>query len=266
MFKGLAFCLSAAVTVGVTAASAAAPTPPEIQTWIITPGQESCRVDLELTARSGAILPVTLVSDGVRMTLRFTKDAIPEQAFLPISVDQRPFANLVLRTLEAKVGIIELSEDTQAALRKGKLLQVAWLADEPMRASLSGSEQALPDLKTCGAQVSARYRDQLAADARARDQAQVQAHAKELADLELQAARAQAEKIQAEADAERQRAANEAQALARAEAEAARAQQRAEMEARQRDQEEADAYARQNDPYGRPTYRRGYDPYYAPGW
>lgn len=264
MFKGLAIGLAAMLSAG--AALAAAPGQPEIQSWIITPGENSCRIDLELTARSGAILPVRLVSDGARMTLRFTRQAVPEQAFLPIHVDQKPYANLVLRTEEAGVGIIELSPDTQAALRKGGLLQVAWLTDEPMRASLSGSEQALLDLNACGAQVSARHRDRMAADADARARAEAEARAKELADVQLRAARAQADRLEAEADAERQRAANEAQALARAEAEAARVQREAEYEARRREQDEAEAYARHMDPYGRPTYRQGYDPYYAPGW
>lgn len=264
VFKGLAFGLSVAAV--ASAAGAVTPAQPEIQSWIITPGQTDCRVELELNARSGAILPVTLVSDGARLTLRFTKEAIPEQAFLPIRIDQKPFANLVMRTEDANVGLIELSGETETALRKGALLQVAWLANEPMRASLSGSEQAIPDLKTCGAQVAARYRGQQAAEAQARAEAAADARAKELADVQLQAARAQADKLQAEADAERQRAANEAQAMARADADAARARQRQDEEARWRDSYEADNYARQADPYGRPTWRRGYDPYYAPGW
>ena len=55
-----------------------------------------------------------------------------------------------------------LSDEAQAAMRRGSTLQIAWLADEPMAASLAGSEQGIVDLKTCGAQVSAQYRDRQA--------------------------------------------------------------------------------------------------------
>ena len=171
------------------------------------------------------------------MSLRFTKDDIPERAFLPIRVDQKPFANLVMRTKDPKVGLIPLSEQTLAAMRKGRLLQVGWLSQEPLQASLAGSDQAVPDLKTCGAQVHAQYQVQAAAKYEAQARADADARTKAIADAQLATAQAQA----AQAEAERQKAADLA---AKAEADRRLAELAVE---RQQAQIEADARQRQAD-------------------
>ena len=62
----------------------------EASVWAITPDEAQCHTDLELVARSGALAPVTLLSDGEHVSLRFTKEGAPSQAFLPIRVDQKP--------------------------------------------------------------------------------------------------------------------------------------------------------------------------------
>ncbi|MEO8112828.1 MAG: hypothetical protein ABI655_00510 [Phenylobacterium sp.] len=194
----------AALTAG---AAAAAPWPPSASSWIITPADNICRTEVELTGRSGAVTPVTLVSDGRQVAIRFTKEQVPERAFLPIRVDQKPYANLVLRTANPQTGEIVLSDETQAALRRGAILQIGWLAEEPVSASLLGSEQGVGDLRTCGAQVSAQYRAREAALQDAKARAEVETRAQAVADEQLATAKAQRQA--AEADAQRRLAAVE---------------------------------------------------------
>src|SRR5512143_3150411 len=69
----------------------------EASAWAITPEDAACHTDLELVARSGAVAPISLVSDGARVSLRFAKEGVPGVAFLPIRVDGRPYSNLVQR-------------------------------------------------------------------------------------------------------------------------------------------------------------------------
>jgi len=168
------------------------------QAWVVTPTAESCRTELELTGASGAAITVALVSDGDSVSLVFPKADAPERAFLPIRVDHKPYANLVTRQPDGQSAAMQLSPDTLAALRKGGVLQVGWLAEEPVQARLSGSEQALTDLATCGGQVAHRFHEQqaLERDTRAREAAD--ARAKALSDAQLATARAQREAAQAE--------------------------------------------------------------------
>ncbi|MFI4964401.1 MAG: hypothetical protein ACHP9T_03450 [Caulobacterales bacterium] len=179
----------------------------EASAWAITPEDAACHTDLELVARSGAVAPITLISDGEHVALRFAKEGVPSQAFLPIRVDGRPYANLVQRTGEQGLAIMNLSDETLSALRRGKTLQVAWLADEAVSASLLGAGQGIADLKTCGAQVAGQHRARQAELETQRARAQADARAKAVADEQLAAARAQT----AAAEAERQRVAAEAQ-------------------------------------------------------
>jgi len=173
--------------------------------WFIRPIDQACRTDFEFVGRSGASVPAALVSDGERVVLQFAKEDVPERAFLPIRIDQKPHSNLVLRTEPAGTGELVLSDTTQAAMRKGATLQIAWLSNEPVSATLAGSEQGLPDLRTCGAQVFGQHRAQLAAEQEARARAEADARAQAVVQAQVEAARAQ----QAAADAERQRLANE---------------------------------------------------------
>ena len=187
--------------------------------WVVTPTDGGCRVELELTTSSGAVTPVTLVSDGQVTSLKFFKEDLPTRAFLPIRVDKRRFSNLMLRG-EGSAGELVLSEETEAALRRGATLGIAWLGGEPLTASLAGSEQGLVDLKVCGAQAAARHREQLAAEQAAREKAEAEARARrlseaQLAAIEAQKAAAEAQRRQVEEAAERQRRA-EAQAAERA--------------------------------------------------
>ena len=232
--------LAAALGAGgpVLAAPASAASSPS---WFIRPMDEACRTDIELVGRSGAIAPATLVSDGERVVLQFAKEDVPERAFLPIRIDQKPHSNLVLRTEPAGTGELVLSETTQAAMRKGASLQIAWLSNEPVSAALAGSEQGLPDLRTCGAQVAAQHRQRLAAEQEAKVAAEAAARAQALAEAQLEAARAQ----QAAADAERQRLANE-------EADRRWAEQQAERERayRQAEQDRTDQMAERQRAYG----------------
>jgi DNA segregation ATPase FtsK/SpoIIIE-like protein len=243
--------------------------------WIVSPGEDSCRVDIDLAGRSGAQAEISLYSDGDRVTLRFGKDGLPERAFLPIRIDQKPFSNLSQRTQDPKVGVITLSEESLAALRKGRTLQIAWLTDETLSAALAGSERGLADLRTCGAQVAADHRARLAAEQLAQSQAQADARTKALADEQLAVVQAQrraakaesqrvaaeAERLHAEADAQRQRAANEAQAVARAQAQAEVDRQQIEADrerAAQAQYDEPPSYPAQ---YARPGWGyRSYDP------
>ena len=263
--------LSAVASAALLASSAAAAARAEAPAWIIVPGADSCRTELELTTASGAVSPAALVSNGVDVDLVFTKPDAPERAFLPIRVDHKPFANLVTRQAGGKSATMQLSAETLAALKKGAALQIGWLADEPVQTGLAGSDQALADLRTCGAQVADRYRAQQAAEREAQARAAADARAQALADEQLAAVRAQKAAAEAEtqrntAEAERLRAAAEAdRQRAQAAADEARAQQQAEAEsypyarARNDPQEPSrDAYY-PPDPYTRydpPPYRR----------
>lgn len=214
-------------------------------TWVITPTEAGCRMDLELTARSGASTPVSLTSDGQLVSLRFFKEDLPARAFLPLRIDKVRFSNLMLRG-EAGAGELVLSEETEGAMRRGATLSVAWLTDEPLSASLGGSEQGLVDLRVCGAQTAQRHRDRSAAELTARDRAQVEARAKavteaQLAAIQAQAAAAEAQRSQVEAAAERQRLVDAQAAAERQRRADAEVQSRAYEEARQRVYDEAQA-------------------------
>ena len=232
--------------------------------WAISPEDAACHTDLELVARSGAVAPIALISDGDRVALRFAKEGVPSRAFLPIRVDGKAFANLVQRTGEEGVAIMNLSDETLNAMRHGKTLQVAWLSEEAVSASLSGASQGIADLRTCGAQVAGEHRVREAELDAQRARAMTDARAKAVADEQLATARAQT----AAAEAERRRAAAEAErASAQAEELAAQAvQQRAMAEqARQR------AFAQQRYDYGpapqlqpEPWGDDRYRPYYSP--
>jgi len=203
----------------------------ETASWAITPEDAACHTDLELVSRSGAVAPIALISDGEHVSLRFAKEGVASRAFLPLRVDGRPFSNLVQRTGEEGVAIMNLSDETLAAMRHGKALQVAWFSDEAVSASLAGAAQGIADLKTCGAQVAGQHRAREAELDAQRARTQAEARAKAVADEQLATARAQT----AAAEAERQRAAAEAQrASAQADELAAQAaQQRAMVEAEQ---------------------------------
>ncbi|HEX3700298.1 MAG TPA: hypothetical protein VHV27_06450 [Phenylobacterium sp.] len=197
MFKGF---LSGAVAAAMLAGSAAAaPSPPPVFSWIITPDEDSCHTDIELIGRSNNPVIIALVSDGEHVLLRFSKDEMPSRAFLAIDINKRPYSNLLTRMENPKVATMTLSDETLTALRKGGTLLIAWLADEPMTASLAGSDQGINDLKTCGAQVAAQYRAQVAGKQEAQAREEAQAHAKQLADEQLAAVRAQKQAAEAEA-------------------------------------------------------------------
>ncbi len=235
--------------------------------WVVSPTDAGCRVELELTGRSGAITPVSLTSDGQLISLRFFKDDLPARAFLPIRVDKARFSNLMLRG-DGGAGELVLSEETEAAMRRGGTLGVAWLSAEPLTASLAGSEQGLADLKVCGAQTASRHRERLAAEQAARDRAEAEARARalneaQLAAVQAQTAAAEAQRRQVEEAAERQRRAEAA------------AQERAYAEARQRayEEERRRAYAppyaevdEEEDPRWAPPRRPVWPPprYYNP--
>jgi hypothetical protein len=192
----------------------------ETSAWAITPEDQACHTDLELVSRSGAVAPVSLVSDGEHVALRFTKEGVPSQAFLPIRVDAKPYANLVRRSGDEGLAVMSLSDETLAALRHGKTLQIAWLSDEAVSAALAGAGQGIADLRTCGAQVAGQHRAHEVELETQRNRAQAEARAQAVADEQLATARAQtaaaeavrqralaeADKLAAQADAERQRA------------------------------------------------------------
>jgi len=243
--------------------------------WVIAPGEAVCRTELELTGRSGAVSPVALISDGGQIRLRFAMEEVPERAFLPIRIDQKAYANLVLRGDVPKVAIMALSDETLAAMRKGGTLQIAWLSEEPVRVSLAGAAQAIADLRTCGAQVAAQHQARLAAQDEARARAAQEARAKAVADEQLAAARAQT----AAAEAQRQRLRAEADRAtyqaqqAQAEAQRQRAmaladQQRAELQRRRAYAGYTYTYDDEDEPSPqwippRPVYSyRPYDPRY----
>jgi hypothetical protein len=266
VIKALLSGAAAAALLGVATAASAAIVRAEAPAWVVTPGADSCRTELELTGASGSGTSLALVSDGDAVRLVFAKDDAPERAFLPIRIDHRPYPNLVLRQADGRTAAMQLSPETLTALKKGGALQISWLADEPLEASLAGSVQALSDLRTCGAQVAQRYREQQAAARDAEDRAASEARAQAIADGQLAAARAQKDAAEAEA----QRSAAEAAHL-RAETERQRREEERDS-AEQQAQAEAYPYARVRtypDPreYGPPA---GYPVYGAPppyqGW
>ncbi|HLZ74529.1 hypothetical protein [Phenylobacterium sp.] len=219
---GVLFLGVAAAVAGPLAAGRATAAGLEASAWAITPEDAACHTDIELVSRSGAIAPIALISDGDHVALRFAKEGVPSQAFLPIRVDGRPFSNLVQRTGEEGLAVMNLSDETLGALRHGKTLQVAWLSDEAVSASLAGAGQGIADLKTCGAQVAGQHRAREAELDAQRARQLADARAKAVADEQLATARAQT----AAAEAERQRLAAEAQrANAQAEELAAKAVQ-----------------------------------------
>ena len=61
-------------------ARAPAVRPAAAPTWVVIPTESGCRMDLELTARSGAVTPVSLTSDGQLLSLRFFKEDLPAPA------------------------------------------------------------------------------------------------------------------------------------------------------------------------------------------
>ena len=112
-----------------TAAAAASPAPP----WVVLPTDTGCRVDLELTGSSGGVTPVSLISDGQLVSLRFFKADLPARAFLPIRIDKQRYSNLMLRGTDGS-GELVLTEETEAAMKRGGTLGVAWLSEEPLSA------------------------------------------------------------------------------------------------------------------------------------
>ena len=222
---GVLLTLAGAAVAGLPFAGVAFGAGLAASAWAITPEDAACHTDLELVARSGAVAPIALISDGEHVALRFAKEGVPVQAFLPIRIDGRAFANLVQRTGEEGLAVMNLSDETLTALRHGKTLQVAWLADEAVSASLSGAGQGIADLRTCGVQVAGQHRLREAELDAQRARTQADARAKAVSDEQLATARAQT----AAAEAERLRVTAEAQrASAQAEELAAQAaQQRA---------------------------------------
>lgn len=240
----------AAALLTLANASSAAPSSPSrmaVSPWVITPGDSGCRTTLELTGRSGASVPVTLTSDGQLISLRFAKDDLPTRAFLPIRVDRARFSNLMLRG-EDGAGELVLSEETLAAMRKGAILDIVWLGEEPLSAPLAGSEQGIVDLRVCGAQTAARFRERAAAEQAARERAEAEARARTLNEAQLAAVKAQA----AAAEAQRREVEDAAQRQRRLEA---AEQERIYREARQRTYDE-----------GRRRGDYGYEDEEAPRW
>ena len=240
--------------------------------WVISPTDTGCRVDLDLVARSGAVTPIALVSDGQVTSLKFFKENLPTRAFLPIRIDRQRFSNLMLRG-DGSAGELVLSEETEAAIRKGGTLGIAWLTEEPLTASLSGSEQGLVDLKVCGAQTATRHRERTAAEQAARDRADAEARATalneaQLAAVQAQTAAADAQRRQVEETAERQRrqeAAERERVYAEERQRTYEEERRRAYEAARREEEDrrwypAPAYPVQPRPYYPPP-RYGYDRY-----
>jgi hypothetical protein len=218
---------------------------------------------MELVGRSGAVTPVSLISDGQLISLRFVKADLPARAFLPIRIDKARFSNLMLRG-EAGAGELVLSEETEAAMRRGGTLDVAWLSEEPLSVSLAGSEQGLSDLRVCGAQTATRHLQRATAEQAARDRAEAEARAKALSDAQLAAVKAQA----AAADAQRRQLEEAAERQRRIEASQT---ERTYAQARQRSyEEERRAYERElqdaEDERWAPSPRSAWPPrrYYSP--
>jgi hypothetical protein len=252
--------IAGAASGGPTVAAAALEAP----AWAISPEEGACHTDFELVSRSGAVAPVALVSDGDRVILRFAREGSPAQAFLPIRIDQKPYANLVRRTGEEGVQLMSLSDETLGAMKRGKTLQIAWLSDEAVSGSLAGAAQGIADLRTCGAQVAAQQRARDVQLEVQRSQRAAEARATALADEQLAAVKAQTEAAQAERDrvaAEARKASAEAEAVA-----AQTEQNRAYAEQAQERQAEADRYAQQQ-AYYRNYYRsRGQPAPPDPDW
>jgi len=250
---GVFFSLVAGTVAGPFSTGAAVAAPAlataslDAPSWAIAPEDALCHTDLELVSRSGAIAPVALLSDGDRVSLRFTKAGVPSQAFLPIRVDGKPFPNLVQRTGEEGLAVMNLSDETLAALRHGKTLQVAWLSDEAVSASLAGAGQGIADLKTCGAQVAGQARARQAELDAQRERQLAEGRAKAVADEQLKTAKAQT----ATAEAERQRAAAEAQKVqAQADQLAAQAEQTRQRTLAEQDRQRAVTAQQQYYGYG----------------
>ena len=223
--------------------------------WAVTPEDSVCQTELELVSRSGAIAPIAFVSDGDHVALRFTRAGVPSEAFLPIRVDGRPYSNLVRRDGDEGLALMSLSDETLAALRHGKTLQIAWLGEEAVSASLSGAGQGFADLRGCGAQVvgQRRARDAQAESDRLRQQAE--SRAKAVADEQLRAAKAQT----AVAEAERDRVAAEAQRVkAQADQLAAQAEESRQRTLAEQDRQRAAAQQAYYGYGGAPPY--GYPP------
>lgn len=218
---------AAGLALAATAAQAAAPARGAPPLWVVSPAEASCTTQLELVARSGAITPVTLTSDGQIVSLSFAKPDLPERAFLPIRVDRNRYSNLMIRKPDGVTGELVLSEETEAAMRKGQTLDIAWLGEEPASTSLAGSEQGLSDLRVCGAQIATQARARAQAEAQAKARAEQEAREQAVAQAQLEAARAQT----AAADAQRQRLAEDAERQRRLEAQE-RQRQYAEAERR----------------------------------
>jgi hypothetical protein len=243
-----------ALLVALLSASTAQARPPA-PAWIVSPGEAGCSAQLELQGRSGGVTPVTIESDGRIVSLRFSKDGLPSRAFLPIRIDKARFSNLMLRGDDG-TGELVLSEEAEAALRRGGVLDIAWLADEPRSVSLDGSDQGLADLRTCGAQAAARHEERRAADVAAQERAKADARARALNEAQLAAVQAQA----AAAEAQRQQAeAQRQQAEASAERERRAA---AQADARAYEEERRQAYEEAR----RRAYERRYDDEDGAGW
>lgn len=231
--------IGGAVAVALLPGPAAVARPPA-PAWIVTPAEAGCRAELELRGRSGGVTPLTVLSDGELVSLRFSKDGLPARAFLPVRIDKARFSNLMLRGDDGS-GELVLSQETEAALRRGGTLDIAWLADEPRSVSLAGSDQGLADLRVCGAQAASRHRERQAAETARRDRAETEARARVLNEAQLAAVQAQAAAAEAQrqqAEAQRQQA--EAQ---RRQADAQRQQAEAAAERDRRAVAEADAQA-----------------------
>lgn len=255
MIKAIAGGASAVALLSVHPAAALARAPGPA--WIVTPADDGCRAELELVGRSGAVTPVTIVSDGEIVSLKFAKDGLPARAFLPIRVDRTRFSNLMLRG-DGGTGELILSEETEAALRRGGRLDIAWLAGEPRSTSLAGSDQGLADLRVCGAQAATRRRERVAAEETARERSQAEARAQALNDAQLAAVQAQkaaAEAQRQQAEAQRQKVDAERR---QAEAAAERDRLAAQAEADARDYEEARRQAYEQDQRRR-AYQRPYE-------
>jgi hypothetical protein len=233
----------------------------EAPAWAITPEDGACRTDLELVSHSGAVEPVALVSDGDHVILRYAKEGAPAEAFLPIRIDQKPYSNLVRRTGDEGVQLMGLSDQTLAAMKRGKTLSIAWLGEEAVSGSLSGAASGIADLRTCGAQVSAQRRAHEADLEVQRAHSAAEVRARAVADEQLATARAQTAAV----EAQRQRLAAETRkANAEADALAAQADQ-ARAYAQEQHDRQADA-DRERAAYSRDYYYRDRSPPPDPGW
>lgn len=233
--------------------------PNSVFTWIVTPDEDSCHTDIELLGKSTEPASISLASDGQQVTLRFAKDDMPKRAFLAVDIDKKPYSNLLTRMENPKVGVMVLSDETVAAMKKGGTLLIAWLADEPVSARLAGSDQGIADLKVCGAQVNAQHRANVAARQEAEARVAAEARAKQLADEQVALVRAQKKAAEAQAAklAEETRQA-QAQVQAQAEAQRQQALEDERREAEQQRQEYLQRYYGQRQAYPPQGYYRPY--------